>query len=56
MATFGKAQYIARVEDDRLLTGIGRFTDNLTRPDQAHVTLVRSTPLRVWQAIRQTKR
>lgn len=42
MAAFGKAQYIARVEDDRLLTGTGGFTDNLTRANQAHVTLVRS--------------
>ena len=29
MAVFGKAQYIKRVEDDRLLTGAGGFTDNL---------------------------
>ncbi|MDP1751345.1 MAG: xanthine dehydrogenase family protein molybdopterin-binding subunit [Reyranella sp.] len=42
MAAFGKAQYIKRVEDDRLLTGTGGFTDNLTRPNQAHVVLVRS--------------
>ena len=42
MATFGKAQYIKRVEDDRLLTGTGGFTDNLARPNQAHVVLVRS--------------
>ncbi|HEX9525335.1 MAG TPA: molybdopterin cofactor-binding domain-containing protein, partial [Reyranella sp.] len=42
MAVFGKAQYIKRVEDDRLLTGTGGFTDNLARPHQAHVVLVRS--------------
>jgi carbon-monoxide dehydrogenase large subunit len=42
MAVFGKAQYIKRVEDDRLLTGTGGFTDNLSRPNQAHVVLVRS--------------
>jgi aerobic carbon-monoxide dehydrogenase large subunit len=42
MAVFGKAQYIKRVEDDRLLTGTGGFTDNLVRPHQAHVVLVRS--------------
>ncbi len=42
MAVFGKAQYIKRVEDDRLLTGKGGFTDNLTRPNQAHVVVVRS--------------
>ncbi len=42
MAAFGKAQYIKRVEDDRLLTGTGGFTDNLSRPNQAHVFLVRS--------------
>ena len=42
MAAFGKAQYIKRVEDDRLLTGTGGFADNLARPDQLHVVLVRS--------------
>ncbi len=42
MAVFGKAQYIKRVEDDRLLTGTGGFTDNLVRTNQAHVVLVRS--------------
>jgi carbon-monoxide dehydrogenase large subunit len=42
MAAFGKAQYIKRVEDNRLLTGSGGFTDNLARPNQAHVVLVRS--------------
>lgn len=42
MAVFGKAQYIKRVEDDRLLTGSGGFTDNLSRPNQAHIVLVRS--------------
>ena len=42
MAAFGKAQYIKRVEDDRLLTGTGGFTDNLSRSNQAHVFLVRS--------------
>ena len=42
MAAFGKAQYIKRVEDNRLLTGTGEFTDNLTRPDLAHLVLVRS--------------
>jgi len=42
MAVFGKAQYIKRVEDDRLLTGTGGFTDNLARANQAHVVLVRS--------------
>ncbi len=42
MAAFGKAQYIKRVEDNRLLTGTGGFTDNLMRPNQAHLVLVRS--------------
>ncbi|MBS0219274.1 MAG: xanthine dehydrogenase family protein molybdopterin-binding subunit [Proteobacteria bacterium] len=42
MAAFGKAQYIKRVEDNRLLTGTGGFTDNLSRPNQVHVALVRS--------------
>src|SRR5258708_29893869 len=42
MAVFGKAQYIKRVEDNRLLTGTGGFTDKLARPNQATVGLVRS--------------
>ena len=42
MAAFGKAQYIKRVEDDRLLTGNGSFADNLSRPNQVQVVLVRS--------------
>ena len=42
MAVFGQAQYIKRVEDDRLLTGTGGFTDNLARPGQGHMVLVRS--------------
>ncbi|CAN5923558.1 xanthine dehydrogenase family protein molybdopterin-binding subunit [soil metagenome] len=42
MAVFGQAQYIKRVEDDRLLTGMGGFTDNLARPNQGHMVLVRS--------------
>jgi len=42
MAAFGKAQYIKRVEDNRLLTGTGGFTDNLARPGQLHLVLVRS--------------
>ena len=42
MAVFGKAQYIKRVEDNRLLTGTGGFTDNLSRPNQLHMALVRS--------------
>jgi carbon-monoxide dehydrogenase large subunit len=42
MAVFGQAQYIKRVEDNRLLTGTGGFTDNLARPEQGHMVLVRS--------------
>jgi carbon-monoxide dehydrogenase large subunit len=42
MAAFGKAQYIKRVEDNRLLTGQGGFTDNLSRAGQLHLVLVRS--------------
>jgi carbon-monoxide dehydrogenase large subunit len=41
-APFGRAQYIKRVEDDRLLTGRGGFTDNLSGSEQAHLVLVRS--------------
>ncbi|TWT04000.1 xanthine dehydrogenase family protein molybdopterin-binding subunit [Reyranella sp. CPCC 100927] len=42
MAAFGKAQYISRVEDQRLLTGKGGFADNLSRPEQVEMVLVRS--------------
>ena len=42
MEKFGSAQYLARVEDQRLLTGKGGFTDNLDLPNQAHLAFVRS--------------
>ncbi|TXL69767.1 xanthine dehydrogenase family protein molybdopterin-binding subunit [Vineibacter terrae] len=42
MAAFGKAQYISRVEDQRLLTGKGGFADNVTRTGQVEMVLVRS--------------
>ncbi|MBL8673428.1 MAG: xanthine dehydrogenase family protein, partial [Rhodospirillales bacterium] len=43
MAAFGKAQYIQRVEDQRLLTGTGGFADNVDATGAAvHVVLVRA--------------
>ena len=42
MAVFGKAQYIKRVEDQRLLTGQGGFADNLVVPEAVHLVLLRS--------------
>ena len=35
-------QPMPRVEDERLLTGRGRFVDDLNRPGQAHAVFVRS--------------
>lgn len=40
---FGKAQSALRLEDVPLVTGAGRFTDDLELPGQAHGIFVRST-------------
>jgi carbon-monoxide dehydrogenase large subunit len=40
---FGKAQSASRLEDVPLVTGAGRFTDDLALPGQAHALFVRST-------------
>ncbi len=42
MAKFGIGQPVRRVEDQRLVTGHGRYTDDLSRPGQAHMVVVRS--------------
>ena len=42
-ARFGKAQSASRLEDVALITGAGRFTDDLALPGQAHAVFVRST-------------
>ncbi len=39
---FGIGQAITRREDDRLLTGRGRFVDDLSFADQLHAVFVRS--------------
>lgn len=39
---FGVGQPMTRVEDDRLITGHGRYTDDVSLPDQAYAVLVRS--------------
>lgn len=39
---FGVGQPMTRVEDDRLITGHGLFTDDVSLPDQAYAVLVRS--------------
>lgn len=41
MAEIGKA--VRRIEDFRLLTGGGRFTDDLNRPEQAYAHVLRAT-------------
>ena len=42
MGRFGQGQGLRRVEDRRFLTGTGRYTDDITLPDQAHGAVVRS--------------
>ena len=39
---FGAGQPVPRLEDDRLITGNGQFTDDLTLPGVAHMVLLRS--------------
>lgn len=39
---FGIGQALTRLEDDRLLTGQGRFADDVSAPDALHLELVRS--------------
>jgi carbon-monoxide dehydrogenase large subunit len=40
---FGKAQSAFRLEDDALVTGFGRFTEDLALPGQVYAVFVRST-------------
>ena len=42
MPRFGVGQGLHRVEDERLLTGRGRYSDDVNLPDQAHAVMVRS--------------
>jgi len=42
MAKFGVGQPVRRVEDARLLTGKGRYTDDTSVPNQAHAYVLRS--------------
>jgi aerobic carbon-monoxide dehydrogenase large subunit len=39
---FGSGQAVKRLEDDALLTGQGRFTDDITRSGQSYVSFLRS--------------
>ena len=39
---FGAGQPVPRLEDDRLITGKGQYTDDLTLPGVAHAVLLRS--------------
>jgi len=41
-ARFGASRSQKRLEDDRLLTGTGRYSDDLELPDQRWLVLVRS--------------
>lgn len=42
MTKFGIGQAITRREDQRLITGQGKYIDDVTLPNQAHVVFVRS--------------
>src|SRR5690349_13460843 len=42
MAQFGVGQPVRRVEDKRLITGAGRYTDDIELPRQAHAFILRS--------------
>ncbi len=42
MTKFGLAQSIARVEDPRLLKGVGRYTDDIVLPAMLHAIVLRS--------------
>ena len=39
---FGSGQTVRRIEDPALVAGKGRFTDDLSRPGQAHLVFLRS--------------
>ena len=42
MPKFGVGQAVTRTEDQRFLTGQGRYTDDMTLPNQAHAVILRS--------------
>ena len=42
MAKFGVGQSVRRVEDQRFITGKGRYTDDIDLPGQAYGCVVRS--------------
>ena len=42
MPRFGVGQGLPRLEDERFLTGQGRFSDDFNLPGQAHAVMVRS--------------
>src|SRR5579883_2497657 len=43
MGNFGRGQPIRRVEDQRFLTGTGRYTDDISIAGQAYLYVLRST-------------
>lgn len=40
---FGSGQAVRRLEDESLLSGAGRYTDDVTLPNQAHLVFLRSS-------------
>ena len=51
MAKFGLSQSVRRVEDPRLLTGRGRYTDDISMPGQAHGIVLRQAMNEVERAM-----
>src|SRR5262245_38258655 len=43
MTRFGIGQALTRREDQRLITGTGRYVDDMSLPGEAHMVFVRST-------------
>ena len=43
MGKFGVGQAIRRVEDQRFLTGTGRYTDDITVPGQVYLYVLRAS-------------
>ena len=39
---FGIGQSVPRTEDPRLITGGGQYTDDINRPNQLHIRMLRS--------------
>ena len=52
MSKVGIGQPVLRFEDRRLLTGEGRFMDDVNLPGQAYAVILRARHLAFWRTIR----